>query len=616
MDPLGAAPLWDLSLPPSLPALADEEFIALLQKQFGANNGLSRIDDDKEAPPPTTNINPQNLTRLPIPRPVDSPPSDDSSPSPNEANVSRSRRESGVFDLDDADGADEDPSLKRKAGEEDLGTEPSLKTQHTSPKKGSASRRKSTGNPTADDSRLLKRKEQNRAAQRAFRERKEKHVKDLEDKVAALEEKNAAAIQENESLREVVSHLQSENMRLRQSSFTFAVPPSASTASSSQSNGSDVNGNNQSNAHRDSQTNTFNIPPSTTTSSTASTHDSPESLFLTDNSDGQLSFLGRNLIPLSSEQQQTATADAMNMDFGFGPVLSHTPYTTIASNPLFMSFREPDVFDSLVQQQQQQQNHGQSAAQSGQSYDFSQQLFPGGWPDVAMNNGGSPNTSMQAFDLTNSLDELFGTSYNNGSNGLDYTMNAAKASPSTSLSPVSHRNSEQSTPGASSSSSSPSVSGSPVVTRDTPCDPSKKCTKSDLAKAIALDKGSIFAARPQESHSEDSSPSPPKSGTLDDDQCDEFPPCKGLQLPKTQKNENNVEVMAAWRKIRHDPKFQDIDINQLCTEFASKARCDGCHVVIEPSGMQEILDSVSRAKREKQQSALFSASNSAGLFTK
>jgi AP-1-like factor len=30
-----------------------------------------------------------------------------------------------------------------------------------------------------DDSRLQKRKEQNRAAQRAFRERKERHVKDV-----------------------------------------------------------------------------------------------------------------------------------------------------------------------------------------------------------------------------------------------------------------------------------------------------------------------------------------------------------------------------------------------------------------------------------------------------
>ena len=33
--------------------------------------------------------------------------------------------------------------------------------------------------PLQDESRLLKRKEQNRAAQRAFRERKEKHVKDV-----------------------------------------------------------------------------------------------------------------------------------------------------------------------------------------------------------------------------------------------------------------------------------------------------------------------------------------------------------------------------------------------------------------------------------------------------
>ena len=33
--------------------------------------------------------------------------------------------------------------------------------------------------------------------------------------------------------------------------------------------------------------------------------------------------------------------------------------------------------------------------------------------------------------------------------------------------------------------------------------------------------------------------------------------------------------------------MQDVDINQLCSEFASKAKCDGCQVVIEPSGMQE-----------------------------
>lgn len=46
-----------------------------------------------------------------------------------------------------------------------------------------------------------KRKAQNRAAQRAFRERKEKHLKDLETKVEELEKASASANQENSQLR-------------------------------------------------------------------------------------------------------------------------------------------------------------------------------------------------------------------------------------------------------------------------------------------------------------------------------------------------------------------------------------------------------------------------------
>ena len=88
------------------------------------------------APPQTTNIDPQSLSRVPLPRPsaADSPPSDDSSPSPsnntNEPSGSRSRRQSTIYGNDD-DGHDDDPSLKRKASEEDLDDEPTHKSQHT-----------------------------------------------------------------------------------------------------------------------------------------------------------------------------------------------------------------------------------------------------------------------------------------------------------------------------------------------------------------------------------------------------------------------------------------------------------------------------------------------------
>ncbi|KAH8120736.1 hypothetical protein DFH11DRAFT_1500160 [Phellopilus nigrolimitatus] len=626
MESFNASALWDLSLPPSLPSLADDEFIALLQKQFGANNA-------KEDSSPIVNIDPQNLSRVPPVRPIATPPSEDSSPSPPSASdlpTSRSRRESGAYGDESysrQSDREDDPDLKRKASEDDLEDEPSHKSQHRCPfprsyhvhviyanlisassKMSSAARRKSTGNSNTDESRLLKRKEQNRAAQRAFRERKEKHVKDLEDKVAALEEKNTVAVSENESLREVITRLQDENIRLRSSSFTFSVPASSSEGQSSKgaSRGS------PSDSRQDTSMNLFNSPATASTSASASTHDSPQNLFVSDKNDSPLSFLGPGLTVVNPDQRTaTATADAMGMDFGFGPTVTSTPYTTIASNPLFMSFREPDPFDPLG-------HTNQAFPQSNQSFDFSQQLFPG-WPDVAMD--GNNVNGMQAFDLTNSLDELFGSLEYNGQ-GMEF-MNVPKASPTSSLSPVSHQNmnnnSSGTNSGSSSSGSSPasiqSSGVSPGLARSNPgCDGKTKCTKENLAKFVAQDSGSMFAPRstPSYAESDETSPAPvtPPPGSADDS-CSEFPPCKGLQLPKTQKSEKNVEVMNAWRTIRHDPKYQSVDINQLCTEFASKAKCDGCQVVIEPSGMEEILETVEKSKKAKKQGNLFTAGNSA-----
>lgn len=54
---------------------------------------------------------------------------------------------------------------------------------------------------------VQKRKAQNRAAQRAFRERKEKHVKDLEIKVEELEKASQSTTQENSKLRAQVERM-------------------------------------------------------------------------------------------------------------------------------------------------------------------------------------------------------------------------------------------------------------------------------------------------------------------------------------------------------------------------------------------------------------------------
>lgn len=53
-------------------------------------------------------------------------------------------------------------------------------------------------------------------------------------------------------------------------------------------------------------------------------------------------------------------------------------------------------------------------------------------------------------------------------------------------------------------------------------------------------------------------------------------------------------------------QLQDIDINELCTEFTNKAKCDGTKVVLEPSGVSHIIDAL---KAKVQQKAATAATN-------
>ncbi|KAL5114935.1 hypothetical protein ACEQ8H_007182 [Pleosporales sp. CAS-2024a] len=60
-----------------------------------------------------------------------------------------------------------------------------------------------------------RRKAQNRAAQRAFRERKERHVKDLENKLSALESSTHSLQSDNERLKLALQRARTENEILR-----------------------------------------------------------------------------------------------------------------------------------------------------------------------------------------------------------------------------------------------------------------------------------------------------------------------------------------------------------------------------------------------------------------
>ncbi|TIB37001.1 hypothetical protein E3P86_02316 [Wallemia ichthyophaga] len=195
----------------------DLDFLEMLKQQvgnYGNNNGDNKLFD--------SGINPNHLTDLPNLVATSQFPDFKSeyneNPTPPLTNNDTSSPESSHSQTQDKD----KDSDKRKASDELLDNE-----QHTS---------KSTNNRRSSDSSseltrnskpnsTSKRKEQNRAAQRAFRERKEKHVKVLEDKVAAQAE-------ENTNLKDLLSRLQQENMTLKHSAFTFQFPPPQSNSNS------------------------------------------------------------------------------------------------------------------------------------------------------------------------------------------------------------------------------------------------------------------------------------------------------------------------------------------------------------------------------------------------
>jgi len=79
--------------------------------------------------------------------------------------------------------------------------------------------------------------------------------------------------------------------------------------------------------------------------------------------------------------------------------------------------------------------------------------------------------------------------------------------------------------------------------------------------------------------------------------------CRGSSFPKTEQNDENIEVLSAWRSITSNPQFKDIDINELCTEFTNKAKCDGTKVVLEPSGVSHIIETLTAKVQQKAAAA-------------
>ena len=237
-----------------------------------------------------------------------------------------------------------------------------------------------------------------------------------------------------------------------------------------------------------------------------------------------------------SVSQPTATEGAMHLDFGFGNntgLSSNTPYTTIASNPAFMSFAS--TFDSP------------SSTSAPASNSFVSSPF-----DFDMNSlstWSSPPTASQDAQL----DDLF-TGYLNTMNSTDFTMQSQS---SASASPVPH---DVATPfrcGTSQTSSSSPPLAAPQASKCSVDNGSlvreKAHSRSKMLEELISNGGpSPFATGAIQSTSE-------PSITIS---CGE-----GAAFPKTIKSDKNIEVLTAWKSITSDPKFKVCFSLQTCGYF-------------------------------------------------
>ncbi|KAH7926189.1 hypothetical protein BV22DRAFT_373246 [Leucogyrophana mollusca] len=596
--------LWDLTQTPSqFSRLADDDFLALLHKQYQSSitpvNGSGQTEGG---------VNPQSIQNLPLQGL--SPPSEDSSPSPPSNNDSLSRRQS-TYSRGNND--NEESGLKRKASDDDTMDEgPSSKTAHTaddssSGRKGS-SRRKSTGNGQ-DETRLLKRKEQNRAAQRAFRERKEKHVKDLEDKVAALESKNEEALAENGNLRDLLARLQQENLALKEAQFTFAVPKPVETTTLPHASSSSP-----SSSIPQSSFSFFGAPPTTSPTNTTS---SPKPPGFGDIDWSALTTFDPSMLNVLDE---TPTDGPMQVDYSSSPYGQYalppkTQYKTIATNPLFMSFADsPDGSGTTG-------NSNSSNDMNLFNFTFPSSPPLNQWPTQTSPDFGQ---SSGQTDFTHHLDELFGGNYLGNQGPLDFSV-LMKSPGNGGLSPVSHANghspqipsSHNSIPSSQKNVTSPPNSLSPpssastsngqspfswTMSRSEDSPPSASesseqrpwngCpTTREEAERIIAESGESPFTRGSNA---------PSLRKVTDAQGN-IVACEGTNFPRTEQRPENIEVLKAWRTITSNPHFKDADINELCTEFTKKARCDGTKVVLEPQGIHHILERFKAKQMQMQQ---------------
>ncbi|CAE6456587.1 unnamed protein product [Rhizoctonia solani] len=582
-----AQTLWDLTSPVTMPSMSDNDFLMLLEKQMQAahptsGNATTATADGQQG---FSNINPMvapSSVMAPPPALVDTttpPLTEEFSPSPPATNNDNttvgdgSKRKASRDDSQDVEGQPRS-KVQHKANEDSVNSQPA----DESTRKPAARRKSGGGTNLNEEGRLAKRKEQNRAAQRAFRDRKEKHVRDLEDKIQELEQKYNTSESENTNLKDLLKRLQSENMMLKQSAFTFeftptdkssnqmSTSPTANTNSSLSSSGTNpFTSPSHSQSSASPESTTANYVAKSPNNSLFSTNNTPSPNLnarsdsrdnVTVNSAGMLTFSNP-----STTQPTPITPALLVSSPGAGP--SSISQNAFNQTSLFTSYRESSASYSLGHPFGDFNPFG-SASNGGLTEDFGM--------DFGIDMSSIGNHDLGAFGLGNDFDDLFGGQLGALEGTNSYGGVGSLASP-----PSTDMVTSAPTPQSASASAAPTpastkphliIDGLPSVGESARVECSIKApSANDWRRCPKTRQDFVDLVR-----NDSSQPSTFGPALTSDDKA---------------------QIEQDWQQFTQRPELKELDVDNLCHELFDKAQCTELKTRMKQSMMRIAKDMAS-----------------------
>lgn len=427
-----------------------------------------------------------------------------------------------------------------------------------SPSLDDAKRQQKPGRKPIDNEPKSKRTAQNRAAQRAYRERKERKMKDLEDKVKLLEDQNVRINSESDFLKAQVEMLKNELVRYRGSAkssdgsdFDFDLPQTVGKLTNPNTTHTHTSHNSSSNRLSDSSDNV-----SDSNNSNGSINDSSPDTEVSDNQYRDFPWSNKNNLQLNQMPDLVSGSSSSTSPLNENILMENQGSFDEKLDPFCNQLNEACGTKEcpIPKQQQQSQQQPQPKQQpSKPQQKYSPQSQFGSRQDSL--NGNSP------FSLFNN-EQVFDTD----------NFNFNLSTPNNDNDPLSFLNDNNFDINLAfdDNSSSTSKKVSPIdnlVSEESAYDPLKDQVNTNFNFNDFI-KSSLPSTNPNEVNNT------PKEEEED------------LVVPAPEATFKCSEI---WDRITAHPRYTEIDIDGLCSELKAKAKCSEKGVVINASDVNSLL---------------------------